>query len=751
MIEQQLANLNFVGRDGFVWWIGHIPTESTWKDNTPGKRTQTTDEHKGFGYRYKVRILGYHPQEKDILSDDDLPWADVMLPVTAGSGSGGSSQTPNLKQGNFVYGFFLDGENAQVPIIMGVIGYNQYTSISKNSDLKLGYTPFGGFSPTDYAPAFVQPTTPENGNTASNSNFAIDRGMCTVADKEQYVDGSEKEYIPSTSDCEPIPLRGILLAIQNLIKKIEKLKKKLDKWKGLINEKINNIQKEINKVLDDAAKWITGGIKWIINKVQEFVTKKINNALKDTYSLIFPDQRTALKDAVETANDLIACLFKKIIKNLLGMVLAFLLQIVDRFINTPLCAIENFVGGLIGTLMGLITSALNSILGPISSIVGIVFDIGDSIIGFVTKILSFLSCDERPECSELKTWSTWGGAASGSITDIQNIINKVKSVASTFTQAIDPNNFDFIKNLNFDNLFSDTCNVGPLFCGPPTIEFIGGGGSGATANAIISNLGQILGGDILSSGFGYTSAPIVRFVDNCGKGNGAVGTAVLGDVLFTDDNGEITTTTGVVDIIIDDPGSNYLPESDGSLGGDGRTWANPEDTIIKRSDGTYVTPYVPGSIIDINPGDTVQLPGQDPYQSTISETISSPPYNRNADRGDGISSGDGKYPVALEIKDIIIDENGFGYNPGDKIVITPDNGAIATPVFSEIGELINVDLISGGYGFKEYPSIYIESDTGYNARLIPLFNIISMGQNNVPDEFTSGDNLISVVDCVGKF
>ena len=72
-------------------------------------------------------------------------------------------------------------------------------------------------------------------------------------------------------------------------------------------------------------------------------------SMKHSYSV------EEFKKAVETANDLIACLFRKIISNLLKMIGKFLLQAVDRFINTPLCVVENFVSALIGKLAGLIT------------------------------------------------------------------------------------------------------------------------------------------------------------------------------------------------------------------------------------------------------------------------------------------------------------------------------------------------------------------------------------------------------------
>ena len=43
--------------------------------------------------------------------------------------SDGTFETINLRQGNFVFGFFMDGEDGQQPVIMGVIGYNNYTAI----------------------------------------------------------------------------------------------------------------------------------------------------------------------------------------------------------------------------------------------------------------------------------------------------------------------------------------------------------------------------------------------------------------------------------------------------------------------------------------------------------------------------------------------------------------------------------------------------------------------------------------------
>ena len=86
----------------------------------------------GFGERYRVRIMGYHTADTDALPDEELPWAYIMYPVTAGTGSRSSSQSANITQGDFVFGFFMDGEDAQMPVIMGLLGNNEYATGSKN-------------------------------------------------------------------------------------------------------------------------------------------------------------------------------------------------------------------------------------------------------------------------------------------------------------------------------------------------------------------------------------------------------------------------------------------------------------------------------------------------------------------------------------------------------------------------------------------------------------------------------------------
>jgi hypothetical protein len=77
--------------------------------------------------------------------------------------------------------------------------------------------------------------------------------------------------------------------------------------------------------------------------------------------------------------------------------------------------------------------------------------------------------------------------------------------------------------------------------GPPRIQFFGGGGVGAQANAIVGVDGAILAIDVISGGFGYRYPPIVRAIDECQYGSGATLSSELGElsetfVTFEDEN-----------------------------------------------------------------------------------------------------------------------------------------------------------------------------------------------------------------------
>ena len=141
-----LFNPGFIG-GSFIWWIGRIADNSSWRDNELPGKFANSGLIPGFGKRYKVRIMGVHDASEQEIPSDQLPWANIMYPVTAGGGQGGSYQTANLRQGMFVFGFYMDGQDMQVPVIMGVLGNNAQTALeTKIGEGDTNFDPTSGFA-----------------------------------------------------------------------------------------------------------------------------------------------------------------------------------------------------------------------------------------------------------------------------------------------------------------------------------------------------------------------------------------------------------------------------------------------------------------------------------------------------------------------------------------------------------------------------------------------------------------------------
>ena len=141
-----LFNPGFIGGN-FIWWLGQIADNSSWRSNEEPGRFENAASIPGFGKRYKVRIIGVHDKEEEQIKSDQLPWATIMYPVTSGGGQGGSFQTANLRQGMFVFGFWMDGQDMQVPIIMGVLGNNALTELqTKIGNSETNFGPSSGWA-----------------------------------------------------------------------------------------------------------------------------------------------------------------------------------------------------------------------------------------------------------------------------------------------------------------------------------------------------------------------------------------------------------------------------------------------------------------------------------------------------------------------------------------------------------------------------------------------------------------------------
>ena len=72
--------------------------------------------------RCRVRILGYHSDDKKKIPTEHLPWATPSQPITSAAMNGIGTTPMGPVEGTWVFGFFRDGKNAQEPVMMGTFG-----------------------------------------------------------------------------------------------------------------------------------------------------------------------------------------------------------------------------------------------------------------------------------------------------------------------------------------------------------------------------------------------------------------------------------------------------------------------------------------------------------------------------------------------------------------------------------------------------------------------------------------------------
>jgi len=156
---------NFIGMDGFVWFLGVV---------------EDRQDPYLIG-RVRVRCFGHHTGDKVVLPTEDLPWAQVMLPVTS-AGISGIGQSPmGLVEGSHVFGFFRDGESRQEPVVMGSMpGYP-----GELADTEKGfYDPNGEFPRWKDSPDTSQLATMNdysfNPTLTEHASTTVDRGVRTA-------------------------------------------------------------------------------------------------------------------------------------------------------------------------------------------------------------------------------------------------------------------------------------------------------------------------------------------------------------------------------------------------------------------------------------------------------------------------------------------------------------------------------------------------------------------------------------------
>ena len=660
MIEESFLKSNFIGRDGFRWWIGQIPPVEAWDGQA---------NNEGWGNRYKVRILGYHPYSKADLSDDDLPWAGVVIPPTAGTGAANYAQSVRIKPGDVVIGFFLDGDNGQLPMIMGSFGRTNQVAQDAPSG---AFVPFTGYTSRVPPPSASTLSDGEANEQERNSQKTpVTRNVNSGEDNISM--SSTFGITETTADaCGDTFVSNISGALDNLIAKVdsgidlmEDVASVTMKMQSLSNGMVSTMTE---KLYSSMIPTMQGGLERLYDTTYLTVFAASQNDAMAKLAGIAAQK--SMISPIKKIQDQLDCLPGKIVNGLGDTIRGMLEQALLEVVNTGTCVTEQFAGSLLNGITDQISSGLDGVMGGVENILPSAYKIKD-VLGSSSDMLQsaggFFGCNQSDNKCVGKINKSILGQGPSKPFDLQ----------STYSNVLDNMNVFGSSGDTVASPFQKPNCAEPSSCGAPKVQIFGGDGIGGAARAIlggfvdntaglsdltasVTRTASIIGVEITDPGALYFSAPpLIEFVDPCKLGYGAVGRAIVDFDPSSPTYGEITGVNMISE------GENY-PISSNTI--------NEDDAI--NSDEIPIG-VIKTHIINTGSGygnDTVVTDGNTEYSVSIS---------------------DGKIISAIPINSIEISNI-----PKITIVSSTGSGALIKPIIGRLpltpqGEIIQIiDCVS---------------------------------------------------------
>ncbi len=726
MIDQfsALGKTNFLGKDGFNWWIGQVAPPKSWRNINA---YQSRDDYKH--NRVKVRIIGYHPFDCEgiELPDEDLPWAEVMIPTHSGSGQAGLGEHMILAGGETCMGFFLDGDDAQQPVIMGLLPkYNKVEDQISNQEVdsvksscfkpfkahlkSSARNPDGGSLTQNFEEIKVVPS-------GGNGELVISASTTNAEEK------NTKKNIPWTP-CDDSVIGKSSQAITDFIHILQGLENVGDNWIDPLTNSVVNMQAELAFVTGQ----VQGIMKGSINSIKKNLLKNLNKKFKKLLGPIkagakgvdsFFDE-IKLKKGFKSIIGLIYCAFENVLGNIGNFISNMFQNLLGNVVNGALCAIEQFTAGIFAKMfdflegaLGKVMSGLNWLVGGLNSVKGVL----RSVSGLAKKIFAFLDCNGEA-CAKPSEWAsnkyknlsksntkydnfmdkvgTLGGlkdTLANAGTGIDNRISKVfgNDKESKVSEGTEPGSIeraiDQISLFGNGNDQFDVCNrknnnptsqedivpvkpgyIYPL-CIPPEVEVIGSG-DGAELFVVVGNDRRIFSVEVINGGSGYDDIDTtISIIDNTGNGRGADVRAIVKDGVITD-------------AVILSSGYGYCLNEVPSVGIGTSVVGTVKDVYITTPGGRY------------DPEDTVSFEG--------------------------------------------IDDDLNTFIP----IVTTPSGSIAIVNFPE-----NVNT-----EFTTAPTLVVNTKTGVGANIIPIMSFKGQFKDDIGADERRAKPLIGieqVIDCIG--
>ena len=757
MIEEALLKSNYIGKDGFSWWIGQVAHPDYWK--------KAADYFNGdWNYRCKVRIIGYHPFSGSVLSDEDLPWAQVIIDPAFGSAQGGTGKTLDLKGGETCFGFFLDGDDAQQPVVLGLLHRsdgvkNLISEQNVKADMSSGFKPFTGHpggkvqstqrevrqnkevdqaNPTASTTQETSPIPPSlaydpnldlgldtsgvpknsvswdsaKGFTTninafdSNLNLFGDKLVCQAQSTYGIEKKCDKTYI-GVNGCENNLISQITQVLQDFIA----ITNGLDQYLGAFIDPVLNEIVDIGQSIANCARQIGGIVKLIINNLRNTIFKCITWAFRKLVALKFPlSQQKIILEVMKRYLDIIFCILEKLPAGIIDFIKGLLGDLASNNINSPVCAVEQWTAGILAKVMDSIENALSVIMSGIGWLTGglsTVSGILNTANSLASQIFSFLECTGLA-CKTPHVWASKFGPSEKEADDWEKMVGSVNVFKGVSKElgSIEDALGETPLYAGITGVFNDAFSQCNQKVQNPTSQYdivpLPVGSKYSTCIPPIVN--------IFGDGIGARAIPIVD----------STGSIFSVEIL----NSGVGYTIPPTISIIDNSGCGSGAEAQSIINQD---TGSIEDIYITNAGSGYAQ----GNYTNIGTGTGIGGTGGTGTGGTGSNVA---------------NSGD----VSGCVQNIIVTAPGYGYTTGDTITDGKNN---YTPIVTPgSGAIIGIQPLTNPIcGFDRTPTLTINTRSGVAANVVPIMKFTptytTVNQDQVNQAAITGI-VTSVVDCV---
>ena len=419
-----------IGKDGFNWWIGQVENDGSDPENN-GEESLDYD----YTGKVKVRIVGYHNPDKEVLPTRDLPWASCIMPAVYAMKSGmGSIQ--QLQVSSWVVGFFMDGSSAQIPIIMGSISDQNpndiYTKLPEESSKAYQQIHAPDYDPDKHGTGGgivggTADTTSTDSNTGNTSGpvqqeTTEEDTVSTVnprGDAQQQTEAMKKAderkkytiHVGNGKCGTPadVKIKGATAEFLKFARGIEK--NDIGEFINKTTGKIEDVAGEIEAIQDRIQGFMGGVLANVKGTVLKETQKHIQEVINDI-KIPDPDLLDPAVDQLKNIGDLVDCLFKQLFNELADVIGGLLNDLIGQALDAALCLAQDIFSDLFGGLMDKLMKGLDTALGILDGALSAIKNNAALIQQITNKVLDLIDmvCEGDLSCAlGLSTFETGAG------------------------------------------------------------------------------------------------------------------------------------------------------------------------------------------------------------------------------------------------------------------------------------------------------------------------------------------------------